>query len=92
MSAEPIPEVTPVKRTRSADVVAGYLAALSIFGSVMGLAWHPLRLIGPTIILALVAAGMGGRENRLARYAVFIAALSFFFGLTIAVAGSRPLW
>jgi len=92
MSAEPIPEVTPVKRTRSAEVVAGYLAALSIFGSVMGLAWHPLRLVGPTIILALVAAGMGGRENRLARYAVFIAALCFFFGLAIAVAGSRPLW
>jgi len=92
MSAEPIPEVTPVKRTRSADVVAGYLAALSIFGSVIALAWHPLRLVAPTIILALVAAGMGGRENRLARYAVFIAALAFFFGMAIAVAGSRPLW
>ena len=92
MSAEPIPEVTPVKRTRSADVVAGYLAALSIFGSVIALAWHPLRLVAPTIILALVAAGMGGQENRLARYAVFIAALAFFFGMAIAVAGSRPLW
>jgi hypothetical protein len=92
MSAEPIPEVTPIKRTRSSEVVAGYLAALSIFGSVIGLAWHPLRLVAPTIILALVAAGMGGRENRLARYAVFIAALGFFFGMAIAVAGSRPLW
>jgi hypothetical protein len=91
MSAEPISEGAGA-RSHSTEVVAGYLAAFSIFGSVMGLAWHPLRLIGPTIILALVAAGMGGRDNRLAKYAVIIAAVCFFLGMTIAVAGSRPLW
>jgi hypothetical protein len=79
-------------RRRSSEVVAGYLAAFSIFGSLVGLAWHPLRLVGPTIILALVAAGMAGPSNRLARAAILIATVCFFLGLTIAVLGERPLW
>jgi len=82
----------PARSRASAEVVAGYLAALSIFASVIGLAWHPLRLDLPAVVLALVAAGMGGRENRLARAAVVIAALAFFLGMAIAVAGSRPLF
>ena len=57
----------------------------------IALAWHPLRLVIPAIILALVAAGMGGKDNRLARAAVIIGTLAFFFGMAIAVAGQRPL-
>ena len=91
MSAELGSESTP-GRSHSGDVVAGYLAAFSIFCSAISIAWHPLRMIAPAIILALIAAGMGGRENRLARYALVMAAVCFFLGLTIAVAGSRPLF
>jgi hypothetical protein len=93
MSAEPISEETPAgSRSHSGEVVAGYLAAFSIFCSVIALAWHPLRLLLPAIILAMVAAGMGGRDNRLARYAVGAVAVSFVLSMAIAVAGSRPLF
>lgn len=85
-------EAQPARSRSSAEVVAGYLAALSIFASVIAVAWHPLRLVIPAVILALVASGMGGRENRLARAAVVISALAFFLGMAIAVAGSRPLF
>jgi hypothetical protein len=91
MSAEPISEETPAG-SGSGSVVAGYLATFSIFCSVIALAWHPLRMLAPAIILALVAAGMGGRSNRLARYAIGTAAVSFVLSLAIAVAGSRPLF
>jgi hypothetical protein len=77
---------------RQADVVAGYLASLAIFVSLIGIAWHPLRLIGPSIVIAMVAAAMGGRQNRLAFAAVLIVAVSFFLGMTIAVVTERPLW
>ena len=41
----------------------------------------------------MVAAGMGGRQQGLSFAAVCsIAASCFFFGLTIAVVTSRPLW
>jgi len=77
---------------KPSDTVAGYLAAFAIFIAVIGLVWHPLRLIGPAIIVSMVAAAMGGRHQRLTFAAVMIVAACFFFGLLIAVVASRPLW
>ena len=74
------------------EVVGGFLAALSIFASLIGVAWHPLRLIAPAIIVAMIAAAMTGRHNRLAFAAVLVTAASFFFGLMFAVLTEHPLW
>ena len=77
---------------QASDSVAGFLAALAIFVSLFGLAWHPLRLIAPAVIVSLVAAAMGGRHQRLAFAAVMTVAACFFLGLMIAVITSHPLW
>jgi hypothetical protein len=77
---------------RTSETVAGFLAAIAIFVSLVGLAWHPLRLILPSLAIALVAAGMGAGKGRLQFAAVLISAVCLFFGLTIAVAFSKPLW
>jgi hypothetical protein len=77
---------------RPSETVAGFLAAMAIFACLIGLAWHPLRVIGPGIVLALIAAGMGGRHQRLAFAAVLVAAACFFLGMMIAVVTERPLW
>ena len=77
---------------RPSETVAGFLSAMAIFVSVISLAWHPLRLVLPAILISLIAAGIGGRYKRLAFAAVMIAGACFFFGLTIAVVTSRPLW
>jgi hypothetical protein len=79
-------------RSRPSDSIAGYLAAMAIFICLIGLAWHPLRLILPGIVIAMVAAGIGGRHQKLAFAAVMIAAASFFLGMMISVITSRPLW
>jgi len=76
----------------SKDTVADLLAALAIFAALIGVAWHPLRLVGPAIVISLVAAAMGGRIKRLTFAAVLIVAAGFFFGLMFAVITSRPLW
>jgi hypothetical protein len=78
--------------SRTSETVAGLLASLAIFVSLISLAWHPLRLIMPAILCALIAAAIGGRHRRLAFAAVMIAAACFFFGMTIAVVTSRSLW
>ena len=78
-------------RTTS-ETVAGFLAAIAIFVSLVGLAWHPLRLILPALAIALVASGMGRGKGRLEFAAVLICAVCLFFGFTIAVALSKPLW
>ena len=77
---------------RPAETVAGFLSAIAIFMSLVGLAWHPLRLILPSLAIALIASGMGSGKGRLQLAAVVICALCLFFGLTIAVALSKPLW
>jgi len=80
------------ERSRPAEMVAGFLAAASIFVSLTGIAYRPLRLVPFAILLALIAVAIGGRHERLAVYAVFVGAASFALGLAAAVITSNPLW
>jgi hypothetical protein len=77
---------------RPSETVAGFLSALAIFFSVVGIAWHPLRLILPSLAVALVASGMGSGKGRLQFAAVLICGVCLFLGLTVAVVTSHPLW
>jgi hypothetical protein len=83
---------TPYGRSRPAETVAGFLAAASIFVSLTGIAYRPLRLIPFAIVLALLAVGIGGRSERLATYAAAIGGASFLAGMAVAVVTSHPLW
>lgn len=74
------------------ETVAGFLSAMAIFVSLAGIAWHPLRLILPSLAIALVASGMAGPGRRLPLAAVLICAGCLFFGFTVAVVTSHPLW
>ncbi len=88
------PELDYDERAAAApsQTVAGFLSAFAIFAALLALAWHPLRLLPPAIVLSLVAAAMAPRHNRLALAAVLVTALCFFLGMAIAVVTQRPLW
>ena len=75
---------------RTAEAVSGYLASFAIFVSFLGIFWHPLRLIVPSLVTALVAAGMA--KGRLQLAAVLVGAVCLFLGLALAVATSHALW
>jgi hypothetical protein len=77
---------------RTSATVAGFLSSIAIFMSLVGLAWHPLRLILPSLAIALIASGMGNGKGRLQFAAVLICGVCLFFGMTIAVALNKPLW
>jgi hypothetical protein len=77
---------------RTSETVAGFLSSIAIFMSLVGLAWHPLRLILPSLAIALIASGMGGGKGRLQFAAILICGVCLFLGMTIAVALSKPLW
>ncbi|HVS85235.1 MAG TPA: hypothetical protein VHD91_06360 [Gaiellaceae bacterium] len=79
-------------RRRPGEVVGGYLSALAIFIGAIAIAWHPLRLAPPAMLLAIVGAAMQPRASRLGLAGVAIAGLGFFLGMTIAVVVSHPLW
>ena len=81
-----------VGRDRPVDAVAGLLAAAAIFVSLMGIAYRPARLVPVAILLALIAAGIGGRSSRLANVAVGVSAASFAVGMALAVLTGHPLY
>lgn len=79
-------------RWSTADTVAGFLATLSIFASALGLVWRPLRIVPFAILLALVAARMSARNERIAFYAVIAGVTCWTVGMTIAVLTENPLY
>lgn len=81
-----------LSESRPSYTVAGFLAAMAIFAALVGLIWHPLRLIPISALLALVATAMGGRNARLAQFSVLFVAVCFFVGMAIAVVTRNPLW
>ena len=88
MSANPIAE-----RDRPAETIAGFLAALAIFGGVIAVAQRPVVIGLPSLFIALVAATMArGRSERLAAAAVAITAACWLLGMIVSVITSRPLW
>jgi hypothetical protein len=82
----------PLDRQTPAEAVAGLLASLAIFAALIGIVWHPLRLIPFALIAAVIAATIGGRYRRLALVAMMTVAASFFLGMTVAVIVRHPLW
>jgi hypothetical protein len=93
MSTEPFTSIeAEPERSHTTEAVAGYLASLAIFASLISLAWHPVRLLAPALLLALISAGMTGRGKRLPFVAVLTVAACFFLGMMITVITGRALW
>jgi hypothetical protein len=96
VSAEPFSSLEAAQpaaeRSPTVDVVSGYLASLAIFAALISLAWHPIRLLAPALLLSLISAGMSGRGKRLPLVAVLTVAVCFFLGMLITVLTGRALW
>jgi hypothetical protein len=82
----------PIAEDRSADTIAGLLAALSVLASAIGLAYRPARLIPFALLLGVIAAAMGGRNARLATTALVIGAVCFVVGMAVAVITNNPVF
>lgn len=83
---------SPVERPRTVETVAGLMATLAIFVAVIGIVHRPVRVIPAAIVVALVAALIGGRHSRLAAAAVGVATAAFVVGMVVASVTGRPLW
>jgi hypothetical protein len=80
-------------REGPAEIIAGFLASASIFLSLTGLAYRPLRLVPFALLLAFLAAAMArGRGVRLAAAAAGLGAFCFAAGMAIAVLTENPLF
>jgi hypothetical protein len=85
-------QTTDRHRWSTADTLAGFLATLSMFASALGLIWRPVRIIPFAILIALIAARMSARNERIALYAMLIGVACWVAGMTIAVVTKNPLY
>ena len=84
--------VPPGARERPSEPVAGLLASLALFMSLIGVASRPVRVIPFALALALVATAMGGRHARLATFALAVGGLCFVVGMAVAVLTKNPIY
>ena len=86
------------------DTVTGLMSAAAIFLAVLGatdlhlsiagenVQMRPVRVGVAAVVLALIAAGIGGRHRKLAALACAIAGAGWLLGMVIAVVTERPLF
>lgn len=79
-------------RPSTADLVAGFLAALSFLGAALALVWHPGRVGTASILIALVAAALADANGRLAGWAVGVATACWLAGMILAVVFDRAIF
>ena len=88
----------------SLDTVTGLMSAAAIFLGVLGatdlhlsiagtsVRMEPVRVGVAAVILALIAAGIGGRHRKLAAIACVIAGAGWLLGMIVAVLTERPVF
>jgi hypothetical protein len=72
--------------------VAGFLAAAALFAGVVAIIYYPGRIGPGAMLIALIAAAMGGFQSRLAAFAVAVVTASWFAGMILAVLLERPIF
>lgn len=80
------------RRDPASHVVAGFLAAAAIFAGLIAIVYYPGRLGPGAILVALLAAAMGGFQSRLAAIAVAVATAGWFLGMVVAIVLERPIF
>jgi hypothetical protein len=86
-----VPEAR-VDRDRPGEVVAGFLAAAAMFGGLVAIAYKPVRIAPVALVVALIAAGIGGRHQRLAALATAVVTVGWVVGMIVCVITERPLY
>ena len=82
----------PARRDPASHVVAGFLAAAALFAGLVAIIYYPGRVGPGAILVALIAAAMGGFQSRLATIAVAVATGGWFLGMVLAIILERPIF
>ena len=86
-----VPEAR-VERDRPGEVVAGFLAAAALSAGLIAIVYKPVRIAPAALVVALIAAGIGGRHQRLAAAATAVVTLGWIAGMVVCVITERPLF
>jgi tetrahydromethanopterin S-methyltransferase subunit F len=80
------------ERQGSTDAIAGFLAAIALVAGLFSIVYRPARIGPAALVIALVAVAMGGRNERLATWAVAAVTVGWVIGMIVAVLTENPLY
>ena len=84
--------MSTVEPVRRADMVAGFLCAMSLTVSGIAIVRQPALLSPVAILIALAAARMTNTHRTLAAASVVVATLAFFCGMLVAITTENALY
>jgi hypothetical protein len=90
--ASPGVSIHSEERPGSADAVAGFLATIALVAGLFSIVYRPARIGPAALVVALIAVAMGGRNERLATWAVAAVTVGWVVGMIVAVLTESPLY
>jgi hypothetical protein len=79
-------------RYSSADAVAGFLATAALVAGLFSIVYRPARIGPVALVVALIAVGIGGRNERLSAWAVATVTVGWVIGMIVAVLTENPIY
>jgi hypothetical protein len=80
------------ERPGSTDTIAGFLATIALVAGLFSIVYRPARIGPAALVVALIAVAMGGRNERLATWAVAAVTVGWVVGMIVAVLTENPLY
>jgi uncharacterized membrane protein len=74
------------------QLAADFLATFALFAGLVGIVYTPGLLVTAAVIVALLAATIGGRDRWLVPFTVVVTGACWFVGMAIAVLLERPIF
>ena len=79
-------EVTP------AQLAADFLATIALFAGLIGIVYTPALVCTAAVIVAVLAATIGGRDRWLVPFTMVVTGACWFIGMALSVLLERPIF
>lgn len=75
-----------------AQLAADFLATFALFAGLVGIVYKPGELGTAAVVVAILAATIGGRDRWLVPFTVAVTGTCWFVGMVLAVLLERPIF
>ena len=74
------------------QLAADFLATIALFAGLVGIVYTPALVCTAAVVVAVLAATIGGRDRWLVPFTVVVTGACWFAGMALAVLLERPIF
>jgi len=74
------------------QLAADFLATIALFAGLVGIVYTPGLLATAAVVVAVLAATIGGRDRWLVPFTIVVTGACWFVGMVLAVLLERPIF